>query len=129
VTPFPLSTRGARRRQASHSRREAKAGLLNGRERERAETTVRVATGKEDGCRGSRRLPKSQTGARLRAQTETGGIPTWGYPWGYPKNVKDNDAFGRVVLKKTLLPGRVVFEELTDRAHKIEGSIPRGRAQ
>ena len=32
------------------------------------------------------------------------GIPTWGYPWGYPKNVKDNHSQVGLSLKNWLMP-------------------------
>ena len=87
------------RRQASPQRREANAGLLNCREREGAETTVRVATGKEDGCRGSRRLLKSRETVDLQGSIETGGYPHVGIPLGIPKNVKDNHSQVGLSLK------------------------------
>jgi hypothetical protein len=50
---------------------------------------------------GGERAQHAQKALNHKAQSKHEGIPTWGYPWGYPKMFKDRS-----------LPGGVVFEKL-----------------
>ena len=49
---------------------------------------------------GIRRDKKSQKPLIHKAQTKQQGIPTWGYPWGYPKTIKDRSFPGGIILEK-----------------------------